>query len=174
MKPRSNPTLTAKRLRELVAYDSVSGILTWRAKRTGRCKVGTRLGTLRKDGYREAKVDGVCYLEHVLVWLYVKGRYPTKYLDHKNRLRSDNRFSNLRQVPRRAFNHANSCGRRVGIPKGVQWHEKARGWAARITVDGKSRYLGFFREQADAAKAYEMAAKKHFGEFACFDIRGDL
>ncbi|WP_442907407.1 hypothetical protein [Kaistia sp. MMO-174] len=37
---------------------------------------------------------------------------------------------------------------------------------ARITVDGKMRYLGLFETAADAATAYRQAAVSMFGEFA--------
>lgn len=50
--------------------------------------------------------------------------------------------------------------------KGVSWYPKNKCWRAGIRVDGKSIHLGFFQTEEDAAKAYNEAAKKHFGEHA--------
>ena len=35
-----------------------------------------------------------------------------------------------------------------------------------LTVDGKWIYLGSYNSEKEAAKAYDEAAKKHFGEYA--------
>ena len=39
-------------------------------------------------------------------------------------------------------------------------------WVAKITVDGKQRYLGSFKDLKLAALAYDEAARSLFGEFA--------
>jgi AP2 domain len=50
--------------------------------------------------------------------------------------------------------------------KGVGWKRTHNAWEARIRVDNKLKSLGLFDNKADAAAAYENAAREHFGEFA--------
>jgi len=54
--------------------------------------------------------------------------------------------------------------------KGVSWSRKARKWTASIYVNGNSKHLGTFSSEMDAALAYDDAAERHFGEFACTNL----
>jgi hypothetical protein len=54
--------------------------------------------------------------------------------------------------------------------KGVSWHKRSRLWRANIRVNGKQSSLGYFRSEEDAAAAYDTAALKDFGEYACTNV----
>ena len=62
------------------------------------------VGSLNSKGYRQVclRLNGEQknFKIHHLIWLLKTGEFPTMELNHKNKDRSDNRFSNLEQVTR--------------------------------------------------------------------------
>lgn len=98
--------------------------------------------------------------------------------DHINHSGLDNRRQNLR-VCTLAENQWNQrlrkeMGEYKSEYKGVSWNKGQKykggrykgGWRARIGIDKKQMYLGYFQSEIDAAKAYDKKAKELFGEFA--------
>lgn len=90
-------------------------------------------------------------------------------VDHKDTDTLNNQKTNLR-VASNAQNRANSR-KRVGRSKykGVvyqRWAHKPETILARIQVNRKVLCLGTFPTEELAARAYDRAAKEHFGEFA--------
>lgn len=96
-------------------------------------------------------------------WL-IGGR---KWLDHANRNGLDNRRINLRPATR-SQNGANRAPDRRNTSgyKGVHWDRGASRWVAKIKSGGSQVRLGYFRDPAEAARAYNQAALEVFGEFA--------
>jgi hypothetical protein len=92
--------------------------------------------------------------------------------DHINRDGMDNRSANLRA----ATHSQNLCNsrRRRGTKsskyKGVSWKKQTCKWSANIGFEYKDIHLGSFNSEVDAAKAYDEAAKKYHGEFACLNF----
>jgi len=87
-------------------------------------------------------------------------------VDHINGNGLDNRRRNLRLVTHRQ-NGINSPSQRQGTSryKGVFWSDSAGKWCAQIKQP-KSTHLGVFRDEVDAAIAYDIAALSAWGEFA--------
>lgn len=103
------PELTHARLLELLHYDPDFGEFRNRVRRGMTGRAGAVSGNARHSGgYRQMQVDGVVYLCHRLAWFYMTGGWPPPGLeiDHINRDRTDNRWSNLRVVTR-SFNSSN-------------------------------------------------------------------
>lgn len=50
--------------------------------------------------------------------------------------------------------------------KGVFWDTNRSKWHVKLCIDGKSTYIGYFKDEIEAARAYDKKAFKLFGEFA--------
>jgi hypothetical protein len=90
-------------------------------------------------------------------------------VDHKNRNKLDNRKSNLRLCTR-SQNMQNSISGYNKKYKGVFIIKNKRFntqyIVSKIVVNKKTLYIGTYKNLEDAAKAYDVAAVKYFGEFA--------
>ena len=164
--------LTAVRVRELLHYNSETGIFTWKVGGGGWRRIGAQAGNLNNRGYLRIKIDGRDYAAHRLAWLYAHGEWPKGHLDHVNRVKADNRMSNLR-LATRSQNRMNAVGKSSTGFKGVYWNKSAGKFLVKLQVNGKQIYRGLFTTAEKAHKAYCAVAKHYHGEFACFAHRGD-
>ena len=85
--------------------------------------------------------------------------------DHINGDKLDNRKSNLRIVTR-SQNRMNQHKPRKNKYKGVSFSEKENKWQASLGTRDNRIWAGYHDTQEEAARAYNAAAKQHFGEFA--------
>lgn len=154
-------------LKSLLHYDPETGHFTWlqMARPNVSALVGTRAGRVDETGYRRIKCAGGMYRAHSLAWFYMTGDWPPNEMDHVNRDRDDNRWSNLRLATRsenmrntRTYRN-NSSGQRGVLPKGKKW-------IARIDVEKRAIWLGTFGTFEAAQEAYLKASAEHFGAWA--------
>lgn len=92
-----------------------------------------------------------------------------KYVvDHINGNRLDNRKENLRIVTQQqnCFNRPPNKNKSSSKYKGVYWSKQKNLWLALIKINGKSRHLGYFNTEINAAIAYNENAKVLFGKYA--------
>lgn len=88
-------------------------------------------------------------------------------IDHINGDKLDNRRCNLRVcTPHQNRMNRQSQKNNTSGYKGVFWNKQRNKWSAKINFNHKQIYTGYFDNKEDAAKAYERAARKYFGEFA--------
>ena len=158
--------LTADFVRSILDYDPETGILTWRRKAgingKGNFKVGDVAGSRKKGQI----MIGVCdqrYCAHRLAWLWMTGKWPSE-IDHVNRDPFDNRWVNLREATR-SQNNANKPS--TSPFKGVSFDKRKNAWRARVKVNRKERWLGYFETAEEAHEAYRRAAQEIWGEFHC-------
>lgn len=163
---RFRDQLTYERAHEVLTYDPATGELRWKIARPGR-RAGTVAGTLTPIGYVRVEIDYVIYPAHRVIWLMETGAWPSELIDHKNGIRNDNRWRNLREATysENARHRRRAKNNRSGVP-GVSWSTRRRKWAADIWINGRNRHLGHFECIADAAAVRCEAVKHHFGAFA--------
>ena len=134
-------SLTQKRLHELLYYDPEAGYFMW-MKRRGRAGGKTEAGSKHSGGYMSIMVDGVNYLAHRLAWMYMTGDWPEFEIDHEDRIKTHNRWRNLRPATHKQ-NMENSTVRKSsksGV-KGVHFIAQSGRWQAYLTHNYK-RYHG--------------------------------
>ncbi len=89
----------------------------------------------------------------------MKGYLP-KFVDHKNCIRYDNWFDNLRECSR-SDNNCNAVKRRdnkSGV-KGVYYHKQRGRWAAQVKHNKVCYHLGLFDSVAEAEEVVKRKEK---------------
>lgn len=113
-----------------------------------------RQGYARMNSYQKPRL-----LMHRLIM----GNPPGVQIDHVNQLKWDNRRSNLRRATH-GQNQANKKMENKTGYRGVSF--SGYSYCAGLKYNGKTVYLGRFKNPKDAALAYNGAAFELWGEFA--------
>lgn len=162
--------LTLAALKAAVHYDPATGVFTRRAGAHRGAVEGKVVGSRYKNGYLYISIGGVRYLAHRLAFLYMTGEFPSRLVDHRNRVRTDNRWDNLRPADG-AQNLLNSKLRvdNTSGHRGVSFSESHGRWRARGYQDGREVHLGWHDTKEAAISTRVEFAKKHHAEFARLD-----
>ena len=157
--------LTAEYLRSILNYEPATGIFTWKVRTSRSVKVGDVAGSLDGDSYLRISVQSRGYKAHRLAWLHVYGEWPKDQLDHVNRVRTDNRISNLREVTNKQ-NQQNRSKRSDNTSgyQGVFWHKRDFKWQATIAHNYKDIHLGYFTTIEEAVSARKAAEKLYWAD----------
>jgi hypothetical protein len=155
--------LTQKRLKEVLHYNSRTGIFHWLKSGTGR-RLNLIAGTPTTKGYIAIGIEKKYYRAHRLAWLYVKGVWPTDQIDHKDTIRNHNWFSNLREVTHTGNQQnqikAHSNNKSTGV-LGVNFDKHSGKYQAKISVSGKQIILGLFTTLKEAKGIYVKAKREY-------------
>ena len=101
---------------------------------------------------------------HIYMHKQILCALPDQEIDHISRNGLDNRRRNIRFCTR-SQNNQNRKKRYKFFTshyKGVYWIKRDKKWCAQIN----HTYLGRFKTETEAAKAYDKEAKKLYGKFA--------
>ena len=150
--------LSQKRLKELLSYDPETGVFINLLTRSGNCIAGSVSGSYDKHGYLTVFIQGKSYKSHRLAYLYMKGVFPSSNMDHKNHIRDDNRWENLRTATHQENqkNLKKNIRNKSGVT-GVYWNKTDNVWVAEISINGKGKNLGRFKNLTDAGQARKKA-----------------
>ena len=159
--------ITQEYLKKRLHYEPNTGVFVWISNssttdligKVAGCRTGTR-------GYTTIVIKGVSYLAHRLAFLYMTGSIP-KYVDHKNQLRLDNRWSNLRPTtPSQNASNSKLPRSNTSGYRGVSWNANSKKWQSHVRINGKSTTIGLYLCKHHAFCEYVIASRRHFGEFS--------
>ena len=158
--------LTKDQLDEILNYDRVTGVFTWKRDMGQRGLRDSVAGSYLNNGYVRIKIHGRLYQAHRLAWVVLYEEQPPNEIDHINGVKTDNRPENLRAASR-GGNCQNTRIRKDNSSglKGVSWNSRAKKWRARCNFENRQYNLGNFHSKEDAHAAYLKFAKERFGEF---------
>lgn len=157
--------------RPLSHFTSLRDQLAWNGRNAGK-----KVTSVGSDGYIRVSIlyglDKQRWPAHRIIFKMQTGRDPVDEIDHKNCVRTDNRWSNLREATH-SQNHCNKRHRtnKHGL-KGV--HRWSQGgltyFASSINVNKKRISLGYFKTPQEAHAAYVAAAKTLHAAFVSKEI----
>ena len=153
-------------LKDTLSYCPITGMFLWKISKQG-CKINTPAGSLNKTtGYIRIKINQQRYQAHRLAWLYMYGHFPEGEIDHKNRVRSDNRIENLREATRQQnrFNSKQYKNNTSG-QKGVTWSKATNRWIVLVRENYSGKYLGSFKIKEDAVHVAQQYIQTLHAEF---------
>lgn len=178
------PLPDASFLRQLLEYDPETGQLRWRARpiemfapANGRTaencqsvwnsKYAGKVAGCKKE-YVTVKLLAQNYPAHRLIWKMVTGRDP-KEIDHINRNKHDNRWSNIRSVDH-STNQLNRGRLRTNTSghRHITWSRSLNRWVVQLRVPGKGqRQVAYAKTIGEAVDARNRAYLKYgYAHFA--------
>lgn len=170
MLPDKPKQLTHEYLKQCFDYNPDTGEFKW--------KIAESTNIYGNDAFC-VKVHGNDYV--ALKTMILKKSYTTNrlivfwmtgYMPSQNRfvIPVDNNALNLKwnNIKVGSNSDAQIKKRNIGssASKGVSFHRQRNKYEASIQINGKRKYLGRFKTEAEAAEAYMKAARKHYGELA--------
>jgi len=165
-------------LRKIFHYSPDTGELRWKPRTPdmferiegprhspeSKCQIfnanfaGKVAGGVDSHGYVTLHFLGHFLKAHRVIFTLMTGQQPEGEIDHINHNRSDNRWSNLRDVPKRqnSLNQKRHCTNKTGVT-GVSYVKNISKYIAYIYRDNKQHRIGYYESIAEAAEARRLA-----------------
>jgi hypothetical protein len=147
--------ITQEELKSQLTYDPETGLFSWKRPLDFHHRA---VAGGYKEGYILIRVFGGRYSAHRLAWLYMTGKFPIHQIDHIDGDKSNNKFSNLRDVSTRTNQAAGKRKSRWGTGVSYRSFDK---FVARIKLDGRTIYIGSYLTKQEASDAYNKTLKDH-------------
>lgn len=142
---------TQKRLIEV--FDYKNGVFYWKTKHAARTTIGKQAGRYTQ-GYCSIGLDGGRYLRSRLVWIYFNGKKPNGVIDHINRITTDDRIENLRDITKRQNErNQNVKPNNTSGYGNISWCKRDKKWTVRIKGEKKYHYFGRYETIEEALSA---------------------
>lgn len=125
----------------------------WNSKHAGR----PAFTVPNPDGYLMGMLFNCKYGAHQIAWAITHGEWSTaeRQVDHKNRIKTDNRLENLRIVtPKGNIENRVDFTYLPGNERGITFNKACGKWQVSVPIGGgKSKYVGLFECKIAAREA---------------------
>lgn len=158
-------------LRELEAtfiYNPFTGTLRRKYKYTGKMKGKVvECGTKSVRGYLVVRFNKKTITVHRIAWMLFYKEPAPESIDHINRIKTDNRITNLRAATptQQLLNTPIKSDNTSGF-KGVSYFKRDDKWRAYTSVNGKFKHIGYYETPEEASEAYNREVTRLYGEYA--------
>ncbi len=137
---------TQEELKRLLDYNLLTGEFRWKASGFRRKEDATRMGgkiagCKNKAGYIFIRLNRSLFLAHRLAFIYMLGYVP-EFVDHTDRVRTNNSWINLR-VATRQVNNVNVTTTSNTGELNIYWVESKNHFLCSMMRDGKSKSKTF-------------------------------
>jgi len=156
----------------------------------GRVRSISRIDSLKREKEGKVLMPHVNRYGYSVITLHLHGKNHLKTIhrlvasaflpdysellqvDHVNGDRGNNYISNLRMTNQTNNNgNARKLNPSSSKYKGVTWHKRDKRWIARIQKEGKQFQIGYYLDEIEAARAYDVMAIELYGEFSMTNKR---
>jgi hypothetical protein len=133
----------------------------------GKILEGTEFNGYRRVSFRiNGKLNSRLVHRSVAI-AFIENLEGKEFVDHIDGNRSNNHISNLRWATV-SENNANATKRvnSTSKHKGVYWNKNRQLWESKITANKKNIVIGWYNDEDEAGRAYDLKALELFGQFA--------